>query len=376
MARFPADFDESGNARHTQPGMNGEAKSGGPRPVLIAGFIMLLALGAMVAWLMLSAKLDADSKSSVSLRLQPAGGVVEDLIAPAAPKPPAPPIPIVRRVLPASVGADGRLILAPAPDPALVEQGVSGALPKIAADGAQAWHVYSHPFPPADTRPKIAIIIGGVGLSRLASELAIQRLPAAVALAIGPYGEGLQELSAKARAAGHEILLEAPMEPYDYPENDPGPYALLTSLTPDENTTRLEWLLGRFTGYIGVINFLGGKFMASEATLGPVMAELKGRGLMIIDDQSTKQSRVAELAGRIEMPFATADMQIDAVADVAQIDAKLAELEQLARARGQAAGTGLPYPITIDRVVKWAAGLEAKGIALAPVSALARIETP
>jgi polysaccharide deacetylase 2 family uncharacterized protein YibQ len=255
----------------------------------------------------------------------------------------------------------------------LAEQGNSGPLPKIASDGAQAWHVYSHPFPPEDTRPKIAIIIGGMGLNKTTVEAAMQRLPAAVTLSIAPYSAELQDLSAKARAMGHEILLEIPMEPLDYPENDPGSYALLTTLPAEENTVRLEWLLGRFTGYVGVINYRGGKFITSETALGPIMAELKGRGLMMIDDQTAQRSRVADIARRIDMPFATANILIDGVQDAQQIDAKLAALEELARTNGQAAGIGFPYPLTIDRVVNWAAQLEAKNIALAPVSALADI---
>jgi uncharacterized protein len=320
------------------------------------------------------------SQPRVSLQLDEGGkGEVEELMA--APKTAAPagtvaPAPVTasqainRRVLPVSMSADGKISLAPVPDPMLVEQTVVGPLPRIAEDGARAWHVYSHPAPPADGRPVIAIVIGGMGLSEAPTRLAIERLPPALTLAFAPYGDKLQEWVALARTAGHEVLLELPMEPYDYPENDPGPQALLTSLSAEENTDRLEWLMSRFSGYAGVINLFGARFSTAETALGPVMAEIKGRGLMIVDNQSASRSRISEIAGRIDLPFVSATSQIDKDLSAAAIDAQLGELEKKAIAEGFAAGVGLPYPLTIDRIVIWAEQLNTRGINLAPVTAL------
>ena len=42
-------------------------------------------------------------------------------------------------------------------------------------------------------------------------------------LAFSPYADDLPRSVAKARAAGHEILLQVPLEPYGYPDVDPGP---------------------------------------------------------------------------------------------------------------------------------------------------------
>lgn len=352
------------------PPENNGAGRAGFNPLLIGAFVILLLLGAVIVWMALSGGGDAGTAAKVTLQIGNRHEMAEDLIREPAKPPPQITAPPVRRVLATSLGPDGRVQLAPAPDAAVAEQGKDGLLPKIAADGAQAWHVYSHPFPPEDARPRIAIIIGGIGLSKQAAEMAMQRLPARVSLSIVPYAEELQELTARARATGHELLLELPMEPFDYPENDPGPYALLTTSSAEENTIRLEWLLGRFPGYIGAINYLGGKFITSEAALWPVMAELKGRGLMMIDDQTGQRSRVSGIARRIDMPVVVANTLIDGVQDAEQIDARLASLEQLARANGRAAGIGLSYPLTIERVVNWAAQLDARGIALAPVSAL------
>jgi polysaccharide deacetylase 2 family uncharacterized protein YibQ len=60
-----------------------------------------------------------------------------------------------------------------------------------------------------------------------------------------PYGDQLTKLAAHARAKGHELLLQVPMEPFDYPNNDPGPRTLLTSLANEQNVNRLHWLMSR-----------------------------------------------------------------------------------------------------------------------------------
>jgi polysaccharide deacetylase 2 family uncharacterized protein YibQ len=329
------------------------------------------AAGDMVAGDMVAGDMAAGGKV--------AGDKVEELMAapkpadaaPASPAPKtAPPARVNRRILPVTISPDGKISLAPVPDPSLVEQTVVGPLPRIAEDGAQSWHVYAHPAPAPDGRPRIAIVISGMGLREAPTRMAVQRLPAPVTLAFAPYGDGLQEWVSQARAAGHEVLLELPMEPYDYPENDPGPQALLTSLSAEENTNRLEWLLSRFPGYVGVINFFGGKFSTAETALGPVMAELKGRGLMIVDNQSASRSKISDIARQIDMPFVSATAQLDADLTEAGIDAALAALERKAISDHYAAGIGSPLPLTIERIGLWAEKLHERGITLVPVTAL------
>jgi polysaccharide deacetylase 2 family uncharacterized protein YibQ len=58
--------------------------------------------------------------------------------------------------------------------------------------------------------------------------------------------------------------------------------------------------------------------------------------------------------------------------DAATLDQRLAALDALALGKGSALGiVMLPYPVTLDRVAAWASGLAQKGVALAPVSAIA-----
>ncbi|HYM30257.1 MAG TPA: divergent polysaccharide deacetylase family protein [Candidatus Cybelea sp.] len=260
--------------------------------------------------------------------------------------------------------------LGPVPDPALVQRSPHGSLPVIAPDGRQAWRVYAKPFEDLKNRPRIAILLGDMGLSAPATNAAIKELPAPVTLAFAPYAGDLQNWISAARAAGHECMLQLPMEPMDYPANDPGPQALLTSLTAADNIDRLEWLLGRVTGYTGVTNYMGSKFTTSPNDLRPVLEALKSRGMLFVDSRASPRSVAAEMAKNIGLPEAVNNRFLDNEASRAAIDARLAELERIAHATGTAVGIGYPYPVTIERIAAWAPGLSDRGIALAPVSAV------
>jgi len=270
-----------------------------------------------------------------------------------------------------------QVTLAPAPQPDLAADGPEGPLPVIAPDGRMAWQVYARPFDLTDPKiPKISVIIGGLGLSQAATEAAIQQLPGAVTLAFVPYSRNLEGWIAQARAAGHEVLLELPMEPFDYPKNDPGPHTLLTTLDPDENLTRLDWLLSQFTGYVGVTNFMGAKFTASAASMEPILAELNDRGLLYLDSKATRNSVAGDITAELEMPSVVSNKFIDRVASRVAIDARLFELERIAKSFGSAVGIGFPYPVTVERVSKWAKALRQKRYVLAPLSAVIQGKSP
>jgi len=165
-------------------------------------------------------------------------------------------------------------------------------------------------------------------------------------------------------------MLHLPMEPESYPNSDPGPQALLTTLSQQENLARLEWLLSRGGGYVGAVNFMGSKFTTTETSLRPVLAEMKSRGLLFVDSRSSPKSLGGAIARDLGVPVARSDSFIDSPASRDAVDAKLDELEKLARRDGAALGIGFLYPITIERVTNWAQGLGGRGVVLAPVSAV------
>lgn len=260
--------------------------------------------------------------------------------------------------------------LAQAPDPVLVEAGPSGPLPIVGKDGREPRRFYARPFQGTKKRPRIAIMVTGLGLSREAAEAAIRSLPGAVTLAFIPYARRLKHWISEARAAGHEVLLDVAMEPAGYPQHDPGPKTLLTSLSGEANLARLHWAMGRASGFVGVSGFMGARFTASRKSMRPVLADLKQRGLLFLDNRSAPRSVVPEIATKIGLAWASATTILDARPSREAIDARLAELEHVSREEGRAVGLGTPLPVTLERIAKWTSGLSRRGIDLAPVSAL------
>lgn len=253
--------------------------------------------------------------------------------------------------------------LAPAPISALTQPGPGGGLlPIVAADGRAPWKAYARPFTP-NGKPKVALIVGGLGLNPAYTRRAIELLPAEVTLSFAPYAEGLQGWIDLARAHGHEVLLEAPMEPNDYPQNDPGPFTLLAGGSPTDTVKKTEWLLSRATGYFGLTNYLGERFVTSGPAMSAFSGVLKQRGVAFVDD-----GMAARKGGG--PPRASADRIVDDDLSAEAIARQFAALEAAALSRGQALGSGFAYPVTIESAAVWARSLADRGFQLAPASAM------
>lgn len=258
----------------------------------------------------------------------------------------------------------------PPADKRLIEESKHGPIPKIGPDGVRPLDAYASPIPvmAGNADSMIAIVITGLGVSASATGDAIAKLPAAVTLGFVPYGSELSRWVARARGAGHEVLLQIPMEPFDYPDNDPGPRTLTANAPKEENIDRLHFFLSRSQGYVGVANFMGARFTANEDVLAAVLAETGKRGLLFLDDGSSPRSVTPRAAAKTKAPFMKSDLVIDAKAEWADIDAALVKLEAIAAENGVAVATASSLPVTIERLSRWAKTLEARGIRLVPVS--------
>lgn len=301
-----------------------------------------------------------------------------------APATPAPATPAPATPAPASTGPAVPAAPAPPPiaetkiaevklalfDPALAEKSKDGTLPMVGRDGRQPWQVYARPFDLTDKRPRVAIVVTNMGLSAAATDHAINALPGAVTLAFAPFAEGLKDGLARARGKGHEVLLNAPMEPEGYPRSDPGPKALLTSLSEAENLENLTWILTRGEAYVGIANLTGGRFAQSPEHLKPVLAMLRQRGLLYVDRWAGNEAPSGTIAKEIELPFAGVQLVVDQDPTKNGIDGRLAELERIARRDGRAVGLALPYPLSLERISLWINELDQRGAILAPVSAV------
>lgn len=272
---------------------------------------------------------------------------------------------------PGQVKMPGHPPKAPPAEQKFLEHSRHGLIPRVGTDGVRPADVYARiaATPSTPDAPRIAIVIAGLGVSTTATQDALGKLPGAVTLAFLPYGSEIERSVTRARTGGHEVLLQLPMEPFDYPDNDPGPQTLLHTLNAEQNLDRLHWLISRFHGYVGDINFMGARFTSSEPALAPVMREVGKRGLVYFDDNSSPRSLAGQIAGANNLPFAKADVTVDSVASTTHIDKALARLEAHARQNGLAVGIATASAATIQRIGKWTKAIESRGFVLVPITA-------
>ena len=269
---------------------------------------------------------------------------------------------------PSSSGQDARFLHLP--DRALIEQSEMGPLPVRDADGRRPFDVYARPWSGA-RGARIAIVIGGLGLSQTGTQEAIAALPPEVTLAFAPQGNSIDRWMQAARRKGHEIIIQVPLEPFDYPNVNPGRNTLTVAASKNQNLRALRWALSRTTNYTGVMNYMGARFTADDAAMQELMEELGERGLLYLDDGTSARSVAEMVAGKNGVPFASADAVIDQVRERGAILSVLGELERIARAKGIAVGAGSAFDMTVDAVADWANEVKKRGIELVSISAVA-----
>jgi polysaccharide deacetylase 2 family uncharacterized protein YibQ len=254
-------------------------------------------------------------------------------------------------------------------DPSLVEHSSFGPLPRVSPDGRRARDVYARRSGtvPAGT-PRIVIVVGGLGLSQTSTQNALETLPDDVTLAFAPYGSSLQRWVTKAREEHREVILQVPMEPNNYPQENPGEHTLLVS-GGIGNRDDLHWVLGRMTGYAGVMNHMGARFTADDTALLPFLGEIGERGLYYLDDGTSPRSQAATVGGALNVPVVTADLTLDRNRSAGDIEQQLKELETIARTRGLAVGVASAFPTSVETIARWVDDVESRGIVVVPASA-------
>ena len=260
--------------------------------------------------------------------------------------------------------------LAHLPDPAVIEDTQEGRLPVRGPDGERAFDIYARPW--SGTRgARVVIVVGGLGLSQTGTQYAIKALPEEITLAFASNGNSLQRWMQEARRQGHEILLQVPFEPYDYPANDPGAGTLTVEAGASGNLADLHTAMARITNYTGITNFMGGRFLADPDALEPVMRDLAGRGIMFVDDGTSAQSLTGQFAKTLGIPFAASDMVLDATQERGYILSRLDDLERIARRNGTAIGVASAFEVSVDAIATWTEEAKARGIEIVSASAAA-----
>ncbi len=267
---------------------------------------------------------------------------------------------------------DRSIKLTPAPDSRVSEDTADGTLPRISEFGLKPWTVYARPFDLGDKRPRIAIVIADLGLSQPLTERVITQMPPSVTLSFSTMGAVVEAWGARARQEGHEFLLQLPVEPYDYPHSDPGPESLLVNLSNEENLARLSKALRRATGYVGVTMTAASSFTSDSANFTLILHTLRDRGLMVLDSRSAPHSVITEMARNASVPVATVTLHLDDDLAPEAIKAAMSELEKTAQRNGRAIGIASATPVMMNQLQMWMETLPRKGIALAPITAIAQ----
>jgi hypothetical protein len=234
-----------------------------------------------------------------------------------------------------------------------------------------AWQRNARPFDARDPRPRIAIVLVGLGPLHGATTAAIDQLPAEITLSFNPYDQALPVLIGRAHALGHEVMLDLPADGAAVVESAGNPPAG-QAIAEDDDLRRLDWVASRAAGYVGLALGPGAPAPKSPAGWSDLLRSIGSRGLLLLDT-SPGDSRLA-YSGSLGAPFAMVDLSIDDRADRVSIDAQLAALESRARQTGFAIGVAKGYPVTIERLLAWSRGLPERDLALAPLSALAEQE--
>ncbi|MDE1904776.1 MAG: divergent polysaccharide deacetylase family protein [Alphaproteobacteria bacterium] len=232
-----------------------------------------------------------------------------------------------------------------------------------------AWIRYAAPAV-AINRPRVAVVIDGLGVDHAATARAIA-LPPAVTLSFVAYASDLSDQTASARQAGHELLLHVPMEPISAAAAI-GSYGLGRNMPRDELVRRLRWDLARFDSYVGVDNHMGTEFAQDTPAMRVVMDELKRRGLLYLDARAVPTEPVAVAARDFGVPYVARDIFLDGEQAAIAVDARLAQLVNLARERGSAIAIGHAHDVTLAALQRWLPTLSRQGVVLVPLTAVVK----
>jgi len=268
---------------------------------------------------------------------------------------------------------DGQTIgpssLAPAPFSGLTRSNQYGSAPSKGPNGRTPLNSYNRPFSNNSGKKPVSIIIGGLGVNRAVTQQAIDSLPPEVTLSFAAHTPGLQEWINRARQAGHEVMIEIPMDSVGFDPNERGAErALRTSNSPSDNLRHMDWHLSRAQGYFGVINYNGDNFLTRADVSAPILGKLSESGLGFITDGAFTAPSLSALSQSVNLPYKNSFGLIDPQADNQIIRAQLSTLSSVASSGGQPIGVGFAYPQTIDTVARWTKNLEANNLILAPAS--------
>ena len=199
---------------------------------------------------------------------------------------------------------------------------------------------------PKTGQPRVAIIIDDIGYDRgLARKFMAFDVPLTFSvLPDSPFGDTLVK---EIKTRGMELMLHQPMEPREYPDVNPGPGALLSSMTADELIAQLERNLDRLPDVKGVNNHMGSQLTTESTRMYQVFSVLKKRKLYFIDSRSTAETICRPSARMLQVRFAERDIFLDHFQEAGFIRKQFHLLVKEAQKHGQAVAIAHPHSLTV-----------------------------
>ena len=198
-----------------------------------------------------------------------------------------------------------------------------------------------------DRLPRVAIILDDMGYDGSLAKRFLA-LDATLTYSVLPYSPLQNKIAKDAHEKGCEVMLHLPMEPVEYPVVDPGPGALLTSMSPDELIAQLEKNLNAVPFISGVNNHMGSKMTTHSTQLYQIFSVLKKKGLFFIDSRTSAESLCGPSARLFQVPFAERAVFLDHIQESEEIRSQIHRLIRIAIQRGGAIGIGHPHPETYN----------------------------
>jgi polysaccharide deacetylase 2 family uncharacterized protein YibQ len=219
--------------------------------------------------------------------------------------------------------------------------------------------------------PRVAVIVDDLGARRdVFDPLRDIRRP--LTIAVLP-GLPLSEWTAReATQAGMEVILDLPMEPYRFPEVDPGPGALLMTMSPQELQAQIGAHLASVPGAVGVTNHMGSRMTEDRPRMRTVLEVLASRRLFLVDGLASNLSLAYDEAKLLGLRAGRRQIIVDHKSGEAGDRVRWDEVAWWAERHGEVIVIAHGHPLTARLLREYVPRWEARGIRLVPVSQLAR----
>ncbi|MCP4673863.1 MAG: divergent polysaccharide deacetylase family protein [Desulfobacula sp.] len=227
------------------------------------------------------------------------------------------------------------------------------------------------PSPQKGHIPKIVIIIDDIGYDKKIA-MALCDLNSNITFSVLPFAPFGKTISKQLHAKGSQLMLHLPMEPFEYPDVNPGPGAILSSMSPDILLDQLKKSINDIPNIVGVNNHMGSRITTNSDQMNQIFSTLKKKDLFFIDSRTAPKSQCKASARLFKLKFAQRDVFLDNFQNQEYITGQFNKLKALAKKHGFAIGIGHPYKATLHTLARELPKLEKK-IQIVRASALTSI---